>query len=111
MNRKTKALCLVSGLIVAASAANAAKPSLTAQERKAMAEAVARNHQYFKQPRTEAEAQPTLVRLPDGEMSMQVPESLWNRLSVQQDAQGALKLRETEGDQAPADISEGMDNE
>jgi len=110
MDRKTKALCLVSGLvIVAASAANAAKPSLTAQERKAMAEVVAKNHQNFKQPRTEAEAQATLVRQPSGEMGMQVPESLWNKLSAEKTAEGSFQLRESEGTESPAVTSEGLE--
>jgi hypothetical protein len=76
----------------------------TAQERHSMAQSVASRQRNLKQPRTEAEAKPTLKATPNGSgLAMQVPTELWSNLSVQKDAQGKLRMLESEGtESAPA---------
>lgn len=70
----------------------------TAQERHSMAQAVANRQRNLKQPRTEAEARPTLKATANGSgTGMKVPTELWSNLSVQKDAQGKLRMIETEG--------------
>jgi hypothetical protein len=71
---------------------------LTAPERGALADAVASRQRTLRQPRTEAEARPTLALTPNGKgMTMQVPSELWNTLSMQKDAQGRLHVLEADG--------------
>ncbi|MCL1635043.1 hypothetical protein M2650_10420 [Luteimonas sp. SX5] len=76
----------------------------TAQERSSMAKTVAARQRTLKQPRTEAEAKPTLRNTPNGTgATMQVPTNLWSSLAVQRDAQGNLRVREYEGNE-PAPV-------
>src|SRR3546814_9160552 len=71
---------------------------------------LAQRNRDLKQPRTEAEALPTLVRRPEGGESMQVPTELWNTLSIRKDAQGGLRQVESSGDTAPRPgCEEGLD--
>lgn len=84
---------------------------LTAPERNSLAKQVASRQQHLKQPRTEAEAQPSLTRAANGGTAMLVPTSLWNDLSAQKDAQGAMRVHESEGTQAPVVSKEGLDHE
>jgi hypothetical protein len=107
MNHKARMLWLISGLAIAgaASVAQAAKPSTTAQQRKATVETIKKNHKGFAatQPRTMAQANATMARLPNGAGAMRAPTELWNNLAVQRDAQGSLHQVETSnGAQAPA---------
>lgn len=73
-----------------------------------MAQSVASRQRNLKQPRTEAEAKPTLKATPNGSgLTMQVPTELWSNLSVQKDAQGKLRMLESEGtESAPVVIAE-----
>src|SRR3546814_12992867 len=83
---------------------------MSIEQRKALGEAMAQRNRDLKQPRTEAEALPTLVRRPEGGESMQVPTELWNTLSVSKDAQGGLRQVESSGDTAPRPgCKEGLD--
>ena len=75
---------------------------LTTQERSSLAQSVANRQRHLKQPATEAQARPTLMRTGSGAMVMQVPTSLWSNLSAQKDAQGNMRMLESEGTQAPA---------
>lgn len=76
----------------------------TAQERSSMAQAVAARQRTLKQPRTEAEARPTLKNTPNGDgTAMQVPTELWSSLAAQKDAQGNVRISEYEGNQ-PAPV-------
>lgn len=85
---------------------------LTASERRSLADSVASRQRNMKQPRTETEARATLVRDPKGSgMAMQVPTSLWSTLSAQKDAQGNVRVHESEGTQAPVVTQEGLPNE
>ena len=106
MNRNARMLWLISGLAVAgaASVAQAAKPSTTPQQRKAAVETIKKNHKGFAatQPRTMAQANATMTRLPNGASAMRAPTELWNHLAVQRDAQGNPHQVETSnGAQAP----------
>ena len=80
----------------------------TAQERHSMAQSVASRQRGLKQPRTEAEAKPTLRGTPNGSgTAMQVPTELWSHLSAQKDAQGKLRVLESEGtESSPVVIEE-----
>lgn len=82
----------------------------TAQERHSMAQSVASRQRNLKQPRTEAEAKPTLAGTPNGDgLTMQVPTDLWSSLSAQKDAQGKLRVHEYEGTgQAPVVVAEDV---
>ena len=81
----------------------------TAQERQSLAKAVALRQSTLKQPKTPAEAQRTLVRRANGQLSMQVPESLWNTMSARTDAQGRVRVQEYDGDQAPVVVDGGLE--
>lgn len=89
--------------------AHAAKS--TPQARKAAVEKIAKNHHSFNQPRTMAEADSTQVRLADGTVALAVPEELWNHLSAETDAQGNVRVRESDGTVAATTQSEGLSNE
>lgn len=75
-----------------------------------MAQSIAARQRGIKQPRTEAEAKPTLKATPNGSgLAMQVPTSLWSSLSAQQDARGKMRIQEFEGNgQAPAIVEEEL---
>ncbi len=69
-----------------------------------MAKSVAARQRTLKQPRTEAEAKPTLKNTPNGTgATMQVPTNLWSSLAAQKDAQGNVQVREYEGNE-PAPV-------
>jgi len=116
MKHVPTACCLLAGLAIAASGIASAqnarpdKPPMSIEQRKALGESMAQRNRNLKQPRTEAEALPTLVRRPAGGESMQVPTELWNTLSVRKDAQGGLHQVESSGDAAPrSGCEEGLD--
>src|SRR3546814_19277643 len=79
MKHMPTACCLLAGLAIAASgnasAQNARpdKPPMSIEQRKALGDAMAQRNRDLKQPRTEAEALPTLVGRPTGGGSMQGP--------------------------------------
>lgn len=112
MNRKARVLWLFTGLAVAgaASVAHAAKP-LTPQERKAKTETIIKNHRTFQQPRTIAQTNAAARRLPDGTTTAPLATELWNHLSVERDATGRLKIKESDGAIAPSAATEGTDHE
>jgi hypothetical protein len=109
MNRKTRLTCLFAALAVAGTA-QAAKP-LTQKERAAKAQEIRQAHRHFQQPRTIAQAEAGIARLPDGGTALAMPTELWPHLSVQRDADGKLRTRETEGDAAPASLPEEASHE
>lgn len=118
MKHMPTACCLLAGLaIVAPGAASAqdarpGKPLMSIEQNKAMGRSMAHRNRGLKQPRTAAEALPTLVRRPDGQTSMQVPTELWSTVSVHKDAQGRLHPAESSGDAvAPVSPPEGPDHE
>src|SRR3546814_5091653 len=90
MKHMPTACCLLAGLAIAASGTASAqdarpdKPPMSIEQRKALGEAMAQRHRDLTQPRTEAEAPPTLVRRPAGGESQQVRTELWNTLAVSQ---------------------------
>ena len=112
MNGKTRIFWILTGLAVAgaASVAHAAKP-LTPQERKAKSEALIKNHRTFQQPRTMAQTNAAARRLPDGTTAAPLATELWNHLSVERDAAGQLKIKESDGATAPSAATEGSDHE
>ena len=109
---------LLAGLAIAASGVASAqtarpdKPPMSIEQRKAIGQSMAHRNRDLKQPRTAAEALPTLVRRPGGQESMQVPTELWSTLSVRKDAGGGLHQVESAGDAAPPVTKvEDLDNE
>lgn len=94
-----------------APAAQAAKPSPSAKELKAMANQARENHRFFKQPETMAQAAATEVRMPDGTVAMAVPTELWNSLAAEHDASGKLQVREFDGTDAPVIPTKELDHE
>lgn len=112
MNRKTRLICIAAGLAVAGAAAtaDAAKP-LTPKERAAKAQELRQNHRSFQQPRTIAQAEARIAPLADGGTALAMPTELWSHLSVQRDEAGAIRVRESEGDAAPATLPEEASHE
>src|SRR3546814_20161700 len=100
MKHMPTACCLLAGLAIAASGPASAqdarpdKPPMSIEQRKALGEAMAQRNRDLQQPRTEAEALPTLVRRPEGGESMQVPTALWNTLAVRKEENGREAWRE-----------------
>jgi len=84
---------------------------LTLHERQDMAAKVASRQRLVKQPRTVAEAKPTLVQQADGSAAMQVPTELWSHMAAQTDAQGRVQVREFEGNDLPVVQQEGSTHE
>lgn len=118
MKHMPTACCVLAGLAIAASGMASAqnarpdKPPMSVEQSRALGQSMAHRNRNLKQPRTESEALPTLVRRPGGQESMQVPTELWNTLSVHKDAQGKLHQVESSGDAAPRpDCMEDLDNE
>jgi len=85
--------------------------SMSAQQRRQLSALVRHNTALVKQPKTEREAIATRVNRADGTSAILVPESLWNNLSVQQDARGHAQVREGEGTTLPAIAVEDAPNE
>ena len=98
MNRKARLICIAAGLAIASTAAtaDAAKP-MTAKERAAKSQEIRENHRNFQQPRTMAQAEARIAPLTGGGSMVSVPTELWSNLSVQKDAQGKLRMLESEG--------------
>lgn len=91
--------------------AQAAKPSPTPQQLKAMADDARANHRFFKQPETMAQAAATQVQLANGTTAIAVPTELWNNLSVEHDASGKLHVRESDGTHVPVVAEKELDHE
>jgi uncharacterized protein with beta-barrel porin domain len=113
MRHKARPFWIVAALAVAGSVpvAQAAKPSPTPQQLKAMADNARDNHRFFKQPETMAEAAATQVQLPNGATAIAVPTELWNNLSVERDANGKLHVLESDGTHVPATATRELDHE
>ena len=106
-----KATLLLAGLALAASTvAFAGKPALTPQQKhdiaakakKKMAETQAT------QPRNQSEAKLTKKTTVRG-TEVRVPTELWNTLATTKNADGSLRVVDTDGTTAPA--TEGLPNE
>ena len=112
---KVKATLVLASMVLVgmSAAANAAKPDATPEQRSAKAEAMKKNRHAFKatQPRTMAQANATTQKRAGGAVAVRVPEELWNTLSVQRDANGNLRVVESDGTSAPATTTEGLPNE
>jgi hypothetical protein len=115
-----KIACVVAGFAVAALAAtsaHAAKP-LSVKQKNEMAEAMARNHQQAQArgkakaaPKTMAQAAAAQTEMGNGMVEMQIPEELHNYLSVQSNADGSLRIVETDGDSQPVLKTAEVSNE
>src|SRR3546814_13430306 len=107
MKHMPTACCLLAGLAIAASGTASAqdarpdKPPMSIEQRKALGEAMSQRNRDLKQPRTEADALPTLVRRPQGGESMKVTTELRNTLAVSKDAQARLRQAESPSNTAP----------
>ena len=100
MKDKAKLICIATALVVASASmtAQAAKP--VSKERQAAIAKIAKNHRNFQQPRTMADASRTEVVQSDGTVGIAVPEELWNEMSARSDAQGNLRMSESDGSDA-----------
>ena len=110
-----KAACASAGLVLALAAAGtvyAAKPianskpntlkkSLTVKQKNELAAARARNHTRKAAPKTMAQAAKTLTLMDDGSEVTQVPDELQNYLFAVRDAQGNLRILESDGSPQP----------
>lgn len=110
MNPKSKLLWLASGLAIVASGGVVAAGKSMAQ-RDAKTQKVLEASRLQQQPRTMSEAATTKVRLANGTEGYLVPTDLWNTLAVEKDAQGKLRVIETDGSTAPAASTEGATHE
>jgi hypothetical protein len=120
--KPTPLIAMLAVLGLGIGAANAAPPPQHAHanlqpgqtrgtlQRKQKIDLIAHNHRLFKQPKTQREAMATLVKQSDGTVGMAVPESLWNTMSVQQNANG-MKVLEADGTAPAPAASEGAPNE
>lgn len=103
-----KTACVVAGFAVAALAATsaqAAKP-LSVKQKNEMAEQMARTYQARQataklQRGVAKTAAPKTLSAPGGGTGMEVPDDLHNYLSVQRNADGTLRVIETDGTTAP----------
>lgn len=114
----------VAGLLLAlaASAAHAAKPitpgksqsvkkPMTIEQKIALGQAMARSHAPRKAPKTMALAAKTEVPLAAGGAGAEVSEDLHNYFAVVRDAQGNLRMIETEGAPKPGQLAAEVSNE
>lgn len=121
---RTPPLALLAVLGLGIAAAQAAPPtqnsghgnrepgqSMSRQQREQLSALVRHNTGLVKQPKTQQEAVATRVNRADGTSVILVPESLWNNLSVQQDAHGNTQVREGEGTTLATTPAEGAPNE
>jgi hypothetical protein len=112
---KGKATLVLASIVLvgATAAAHAAQPDSKLEQRNAKAESMKQKRHSFKatQPRTLSQADATKVRKAGGTLQVRVPEELWSTMAVQRDANGQLRVIETDGTQAPAATSEGLPNE
>ena len=105
MSANTRNRCLAASLAIAALAAGsaqAAKP-MNVLEKKAAAEAMALAYQQRAATRQVArKTAPTTLAAPGGGTGTEVPDDLHNYLHAQVDAQGNVRIVETDGPAAPA---------
>jgi len=120
-----KAACASAGLVLALAAAgtaHAAKPianskpqavkkPLTIEQKIAMGDAMARSHKPRTAPKTMAQAAKTVTVMAGGGEGAEVPDDLQNYLSVVRDAQGNLRILETDGAPQPGQFAAGVSNE
>lgn len=104
MSANTRNRCLAASLVLAALAAGsaqAAKP-MNVLEKKAAAEAMARAYQQKAATKqVTRKSAPTTLVAPGGGTGAEVPEDLHNYLHAQVDAQGNVRILETDGPTAP----------
>ena len=113
---KGKATIVLASIVLvgAAAAAQAAQPDSKLEQRAAKVESMKAKRHAFKatQPRTMSQADATKVRKAGGAIAVRVPEELWSTLSVERDANGNLRVLESDGTQAaPATKTEALPNE
>ena len=111
MKHKARLFLVTTALAAAGVATVAQAANTTPQARKAAIEKIAQNHASFKQPQTMAQADATKVQMANGATSIAVPVELWNNLTVQKDAQGTPRVRESDGVTADASSQEVLINE
>jgi hypothetical protein len=121
--KPTPLIAMLAMLGLGIGAANAAPPLQNAHgnlqpgqsrgtlQRRQKIDLIAHNHRVFKQPKTQHEAMATLVKQSDGTLGMAVPESLWNTMSVQHNANGSMQVLEADGTAPAPATSEGAPNE
>lgn len=104
MSANTRNRCLAASLVLAALAAGsaqAAKP-MNVLEKKVAAEAMARAYQQRAATKQVArKTAPTTLAAPGGGGGAEVPEDLHNYLHAQVDANGKVRIVETDGNIAP----------
>lgn len=110
MNSKSKLLWLASGLAVVASGGAVAAGKSMAQ-RDAKTQKVFEASRLQQQPRTMTDAAASKMKLANGTEGYLVPTELWNTLAVEKDAQGKLRVIETDGTTAPASSTEAATHE
>ena len=111
---KVKATLVLAGLVlVGATAAQAAKPELTGKEKREMAANVAAHQKKAApQPKTMAQSNAAKIGSTTGAVGQQVASDLWSTMSAQTDANGGLKMVESDGDgTGAAPAMEGNPNE
>jgi hypothetical protein len=95
-------------------AAHAAKPEMTRAQKKELAASTAQKMRTrAPQPRTMAQSNATKRKsIATGASGQLVPTELWSTLNAQVDAQGNVRVVETEGTHAPTTTAtEGLPNE
>ena len=113
MNRNATLALAGVVLACATTAAFAAKPELTGQQKKALAAKVKENHKNdAPQPKTMAQSNATkLVDAASGAEGILIASDLWPTMYVQTDANGNKHVVETENGVAPTTTMEGAPNE
>jgi hypothetical protein len=110
-----KATLVLAGVGLACTfAAQAAKPELTGQEKKAMAAAMAAKMKHAPaQPRTMAQSDAAKIKhTGTGSQGQMVATELWSQMEVRTDAEGNVHVIETDGDaSSAATATEGLPNE
>jgi hypothetical protein len=110
---KGKAILVLAGIVLAGAStiASAAKPPMTHQQKKELAAQAQKKvaADIATQPRTSGQALTTKRTIAGGAQTMRVPTELWTTLATQQEADGTLRVLESDGTAAPA--TEGLPNE
>src|SRR5688572_578648 len=96
MKAKALLFCMATAMVVAGAASAVQPQGKDAQARKAAVEKIKANQRSFQQPRTMAEASRTEVRQADGTVAVAVPTELWNEMSAERDANGNVRVTESD---------------
>lgn len=114
---KGKATLVLAGVVLAGAStlASAAKPAMTYQQKHEVAAKAQKKTAAFRatQPQTADQARTTKRTIAGGGTEVRVPTELWNTLGTQQDANGKVRVVESDGTASATEVpaTEGLPHE